>query len=119
MSDSPQRRIVIYVDVDDTLVRSVGSKRIPMSPVVSHIRNLRRDGAVLYGWSSGGADYTRETAIELGIADCFDGFLPKPNVLLDDQAIAGWSRFIEVHPNQASGMNLRQYRDAIDGDREA
>jgi hypothetical protein len=52
-------RLVVYVDVDDTLVRSFGSKRIPMTEMVRHVRDLSRDGAVLYAWSSGGADYAR------------------------------------------------------------
>jgi hypothetical protein len=35
-----KRRTVVYVDVDDTLVRTVGTKRIPMSEVVEHVRAL-------------------------------------------------------------------------------
>jgi len=49
--------LIVYVDVDDTLMRSVGSKRIPMPRVVERVRKLRDDGALLYLWSSGGAEY--------------------------------------------------------------
>ena len=59
--------LVVYVDVDDTLVRSVGSKRIPMVAVVEHVRALEDGGAVLYCWSTGGAAYAESTARELGI----------------------------------------------------
>ena len=69
---------VIFIDVDDTLVPSVGTKRIPMPSVVAHVRRLHASGATLFLWSSGGADYCRITATELGLADCFSGFLPKP-----------------------------------------
>jgi len=31
-------RLFVFVDVDDTLVRSVGTKRIPMRGVVASIR---------------------------------------------------------------------------------
>ena len=40
--------LAAYVDIDDTLVRSFGSKRIPMTEVVAHVRALHRDGALLY-----------------------------------------------------------------------
>ena len=49
--------LVAYVDVDDTLIRSFGSKRIPMTEMVHHVRDLAREGVALYAWSSGGAEY--------------------------------------------------------------
>jgi hypothetical protein len=48
---------VVFIDVDDTLIRSVGSKRIPMPGVVARVRELHAAGTVLYLWSSGGAEY--------------------------------------------------------------
>ena len=41
------RGLVAYVDVDDTLVRSFGSKRIPMTEMVQYVRELNRDGVAL------------------------------------------------------------------------
>jgi predicted HAD superfamily phosphohydrolase YqeG len=81
---------IIYVDVDDTLVRSIGSKRIPMPRVVERVRNLHQDGATLYLWSNGGADYARESAEELGISGLFTAFLPKPTLIIDDQPVSDW-----------------------------
>ena len=66
-----------YVDVDDTLVRSMGSKRIPTPRVVDRVRHLHENGATPYLWSSGGADCARESAEELGIRELFTAFLPK------------------------------------------
>lgn len=80
----------VFVDVDDTLVRSVGTKRIPMPRVIAHIKTLYQEGAVLYLWSSGGADYARQSAEELGIADHFVAFLPKPTMIIDDQPVRDW-----------------------------
>ena len=80
----------IFVDVDDTRVRSVGQTRIPMAAVIAHIRRLHDAGHLLYLWSSGGADYARASAEELGIAHCFQAFLPKPQAYIDDQAVADW-----------------------------
>lgn len=102
--------LYIYVDVDDTFVRSVSSKRIPMPAVIKHVRELKAQGAVLYCWSSGGAEYARQSAEEFGIADCFTGFLPKPNVLLDDQDITEWRHFKHSHPTACEGRTLEDYR---------
>ena len=95
---------VIYVDLDDTFVRSYGAKRLPMPTVIRHIRGLHTQGDTLYCWSSGGADYARRSAEEFGIADCFTGFLPKPDVLLDDQNVSEWRRLRQVHPNECKAL---------------
>jgi hypothetical protein len=46
----------------------------------------------------GGREYARSTARELGIEALFVAFLPKPNVLIDDQDIGTRKRFTVVHP---------------------
>jgi cation transport ATPase len=93
---------VVFVDVDDTLVRSVGTKRIPMPPVVARVRKLHQQGVALYLWSSGGANYARAAAEELGIAHCFLAFLPKPDTYLDDQSVQKWRYCRHVLPGNAS-----------------
>jgi len=93
--------LVVYVDVDDTLMRSAGSKRIPMPGVLEEVRRLKQAGAVMYLWSSGGADYAKRSAVELGVEDCFVGFLPKPHVMIDDQPVAQWRYTRHVLPMQA------------------
>lgn len=96
------RQNVIFVDVDDTLVRQAGSKRIPMPSVIARVRELHAQGSLLYLWSSGGADYARASAVELGIEHCFNGFLPKPDVYLDDQSVDEWRYCRHVLPTNAS-----------------
>lgn len=81
---------IVYVDVDDTLVRSFGSKRIPMTLVIDRVRALKDKGCLLYLWSTGGAAYARSSAEELGIADLFEAFLPKPHLIIDDQPVSDW-----------------------------
>ena len=90
----------IFVDVDDTIVRTVGTKRIPIPGVIAWVRRLRNEGSTLYLWSSGGAEYCAATASELGIADCFAGFLAKPSVYVDDQPVAEWRYCRHVYPTQ-------------------
>ncbi len=96
MSQAP----VIYFDVDDTLVRSVSTKRIPMPFAISSVRALKQSGARLFLWSTAGAEYARASAQELGLADCFDGFLPKPDAIVDDQPISEWRDFRQFLPGQ-------------------
>jgi len=110
MSTDTARPFYIFVDVDDTFVRSAGTKRVPMPTVIQHIRELKQQGASLYCWSSGGAEYARQSAEEFGIADCFIAFLPKPNVLLDDQNIEEWRYLKCVHPTACSGQTLEDYK---------
>ncbi len=106
--------LVAYVDIDDTLVRSVGAKRIPMPEMLRHVRDLHGQGFTLYAWSSGGGDYARSTASELGLLECFTGFLPKPNILIDDQKPAEWRRLVWVHPLQAPGKVAADYLADLD-----
>ena len=91
--------MIIYVDVDDTLVRSFGSKQIAMSATQEYVRKLHAAGATLYCWSSGGAEYAKNYAEKAGLADCFIAYLPKPQVLLDDMLIQDWE-LLQLHPNQ-------------------
>jgi hypothetical protein len=110
-----QQPLVVYVDVDDTLIRTAGSKRIPVSGAAEHVRSLFEAGATLFCWSSGGGEYARAVAEELKIADCFCGFLPKPNVLIDDQPVSAWRRLVEIHPGRLSGMTPADYRREVFG----
>ena len=93
-----RRSEIVFVDVDDTLIRSAGTKRIPITPVAQRVAALKEAGATLYCWSTGGAEYAREVARELGLEDCFVAFLPKPTIMLDDQAPAEWRLCRHVHP---------------------
>ena len=91
--------MIVYVDVDDTLVRSFGSKQIAMTATQEYVRRLKQAGATLYCWSSGGAEYARRAADQAGLADCFVAYLPKPQVLLDDVLVQDWE-LLQLHPNE-------------------
>ena len=107
--------LVVFVDVDDTLVRSFGAKRTPMASVVEHVRLLSQRGVDLYCWSSGGAEYARVSAEELGLEFCFIGYLPKPNVMIDDQPFEQWRRFMTFHPNEAVSQTVEEYQRLVLG----
>jgi predicted HAD superfamily phosphohydrolase YqeG len=107
--DQNEKPLVVYVDVDDTLIRSVGTKRIPVPSAIQHVRDLAEQGAELYCWSSGGATYARASAEEVGLIACFSAFLPKPQVFLDDQAPGDWRRTLFVHPSEGAGQTVSGY----------
>ena len=111
---NPKSPLVVYVDVDDTLVRSAGTKRMPIPSVVAHVKTLFLNSAELFCWSTAGAEYARATAQQLGIENCFKAFLPKPNVLIDDQELATWRRFTLVHPLDVSDKTVEAYRMLVD-----
>lgn len=69
-----------------------------MTLVVDRVAALKAAGASLYCWSTGGAEYARVAARELGLEHCFVAFLPKPTILLDDQPPAEWRLCRYVHP---------------------
>lgn len=76
---------VIYIDVDDTLIRTFGTKQIPIPSSIDFVRRMYDQNHQLYCWSRGGAEHARNVSLSLGIAECFIAFLPKPDVALDDR----------------------------------
>lgn len=93
---------IVFVDVDETLVRNAGTKQIPIPHVINEVKRLSAEGAILYCWSSGGAEYCQRVTTELGITDCFKGFLPKPNIMIDDLNNNDWRYLTQIHPNEIS-----------------
>jgi len=98
---NPRKETVIFVDVDDTLIRSFGPKQIPIPNAIDYVREMFNVGNVLYCWSRGGAQYSRDIATKLGIADCFVCFLPKPDVVLDDRLENLLDHCEFIHPMNA------------------
>ena len=108
-----EKRLIVYVDVDDTLVRSARTKTVPIPSVVRQVKELFGAGVELYCWSTVGSEYARSIAQLLGIEGCFKSFLPKPNILIDDQVISEWKRFATVHPLGVSGKSVDEFRALI------
>jgi len=51
-----------------------GSSLLPIPATIEHLKTLKKQGANIYCWSSGGADYAKKSATEFGIADIFTAF---------------------------------------------
>jgi phosphoserine phosphatase len=92
--------MIYFVDVDDTLIRTYGTKIIPIVKTVEAVRDLASNGHTLYCWSAGGEEYARRIATQLDVDSCFVAFLSKPHVMIDDQIPADWRTTKVVHPNE-------------------
>lgn len=95
----------IYLDAEDTLVSALADKSIPRERLVGRVRELAQKGAGLYLWSRNGAERARQVAVELGVEDCFRAFLPKPQVLIDAEALEDWS-LSEIHAAAFNSVRL-------------
>ncbi len=91
--------MVVFIDIDDTLIRTAGTKRIPMPRTIQRVKELHSQGHLLYLWSSGGGEYAQTAAAELGIEDLFQAFLPKTQLMIDDQQITDWRGLVHEYPS--------------------
>jgi len=92
-------QMIYYIDVDDTLIRTVGNIVIPIIDTVNWAKGVDLTKNILYLWSRGGADYAKGIAAKLGISELFTAFLSKPDTLIDDQDIKDWSHLRVHHPS--------------------
>ena len=90
--------MIVYVDVDDTLVRWAGTKMIPIPRAIERVIELHKSNNNLYLWSTGGPKHARMVANRLCIEYCFDQFLPKPDLIIDDQPIHDWRGLKHEYP---------------------
>ncbi|WP_407570789.1 hypothetical protein [Deinococcus altitudinis] len=106
--------LAVYVDVDETLMRHYGTRQIPIPSVIKQVKALYKQGAELYCWSSMGAAYARQAAETCGVAQCFQAFLPKPQIIVDDQQPKAWRKILHVHPSQCSSQTtVEEYREEL------
>ena len=106
--------LAVYVDVDETLMRHYGTRQIPIPSVIKQVKALHKQGAELYCWSSMGAAYARQAAESCGVAQCFQAFLPKPQIIVDDQQPKAWRKILHVHPSQCSSQTtVEEYREEL------
>ncbi|HSS29218.1 MAG TPA: hypothetical protein VLL50_14820 [Usitatibacter sp.] len=95
---------VFFVDVDGTLERKILGIEVPLKNVCEGVRLLKRQGALVYLWSTGGASHARKAAREAKIEKLVDGFLPKPNVYVDDEPVRDWKDCERWKPKKLSRL---------------
>ena len=71
----------IFVDVDLTLVDA--NKNL-LAGATEALTRLRDKGCHLFLWSTNGADYASKVAKLHSLTDLFEGFVSKPDIIIDD-----------------------------------
>src|SRR6185312_13055490 len=71
----------VFVDVDLTLIDAHG-RMLPGAPEA--LAKLRDKGCHLFLWSTNGAEYARNIASLYHLTDLFEGFVAKPDIIIDD-----------------------------------
>ena len=71
----------VFVDVDLTLV-DANKKLLPGAPEA--LAKLRDKGCHLFLWSTNGGDYARKIADLYHLTELFEGFVSKPDIIIDD-----------------------------------
>ena len=74
----------VFVDVESSFREGVRGR------VLEYLRSLDLEAWELFGWSEHGSEAARVHSVEAGVEGLFSGFLPKPNVLLDEHGLGEW-----------------------------
>ena len=93
----------IFVDVDLTLV-DANQKLLPGA--TEALAKLRDKGCHLFLWSTNGAEYARKIAGLYHLTDLFEGFVAKPDIIVDDMPGTVLNPFVfDVHA-ESSWLSL-------------
>lgn len=82
---------VIFVDVDDTLIKrgKLNNK------LVEWCKDKKLMGFKIILWSSAGEEYARKIATRFELLDIFETIISKPGYIVDDKGW-GWIKFTKV-----------------------
>ena len=75
------KNVNIFIDVDLTLIDANG-RMLPGA--ADALKQLRDKDCHLFLWSTNGAEYAQKVATLLGLTELFEGFSPKPDIIIDD-----------------------------------
>ena len=103
----------IFVDVDLTLV-DANKNLLPGAK--EGLEKLRERGCHLFLWSTNGMEYARKIADLHKLADYFEGFASKPDIIIDDMPGTVLNPFVFDVNSEASwpAMAERILRQHID-----
>ncbi len=81
----------VFVDVDLTLVDAEG-RLLPGAKEA--LQRLQDEGCHLFLWSSVGMEYARKMAAIHDLTAIFEGYAPKPDIIIDDMPSTAVASFI-------------------------
>jgi phosphoglycolate phosphatase-like HAD superfamily hydrolase len=93
----------IFIDVDLTLVDANGNL---LEGAREGLSALKAAGCHLFLWSTGGTDYCRKVAERHRLADLFEGFAAKPDIVVDDMPSTCVPPFVYNVQQEASWPTL-------------
>jgi hypothetical protein len=89
----------IFVDVDLTLVDT--NRNLPAGATEA-LTKLKEKSYHLFLWSTNGSDYAQKIARLHGLTDMFEGFVAKPDILIDDMPGTALNPFVFDVNNESS-----------------
>lgn len=95
----------IFVDVDLTLIDANRNIRAGAREALA---NLKAKGCHLFLWSTNGADYARKIAQIHGLGEFFEGFSPKPDIIIDDMPGTALNPFVFDVNAESSWQSLAE-----------
>jgi phosphoglycolate phosphatase-like HAD superfamily hydrolase len=95
----------VFVDVDLTLVDAQGRL---LDGAREALERLRDSGCHLFLWSSVGLDYARKVAALHSLADLFEGYAAKPDIIIDDMPSTAQAPFAYSVQDEASWPHLAE-----------
>ena len=99
----------VFVDVDLTLVDASGRL---LDGAREALQRLRDEGCHLFLWSSVGIDYARKVAAVHGLAELFEGYASKPDIIIDDMPSTCVAPFVyDVRQEQSWGAMAERIID--------
>ena len=95
----------IFIDVDLTLVDA--NKNL-LAGATEALTRLRDKGCHLFLWSTNGADYASKVAKLHHLTDLFEGFVSKPDIIIDDMPGTVLNPFVFDVNGEASWPELAE-----------
>ena len=93
------KNVNIFVDVDLTLVDANG---ILLEGASAALIKLKQKDCHLFLWSTAGGDYARAIAAQHGMTELFEGYVPKPDIVIDDMPATVLNPFLfNVHDEKS------------------
>jgi len=81
----------IFVDVDLTLIDANGNL---LKGAAEALMKLKNKGCHLFLWSTNGAEYAQKVAHLNRLTDFFEGYMSKPDIIIDDMPATALNPFV-------------------------
>ena len=95
----------VFVDVDLTLV---DANRNLLAGAKEALTTLKDKGCHLFLWSTNGAEYAQKIAQLHGLKDLFEGFVSKPDIIIDDMPATALNPFVFDVNSESSWLALAE-----------